>query len=71
MREGDRELVRGGGQGQIVSLLELLLVVMLLEGDHLVGAKPGQGAPQQTVGVLLINLTNVQLRYFCGFRSDI
>ena len=59
MGEGDRELVGGGGQGQVVSLLELLLVVMLLEGDHLVGAEPGQGAPQQTVRVLLVNLSNV------------
>ena len=57
MREGDRELVGGGGQRQIVSLLEFLLVVMLLEGHHLVGPEVGQGAPQQTVRVLLVNLS--------------
>ena len=57
MGEGDRELVRGGGQRQIVALLELLLVVMLLEGDHLIGAEAGQGAPQETVRVLLVNLS--------------
>ena len=59
MREGDRELVGGGGQGQVVSLLEFLLVVMLLEGHHLVGAQPGQGASQQTVRILLVNLSKV------------
>ena len=36
MGKGDRELVGGGGQREIVSLLELLLVVMLLEGDLIV-----------------------------------
>ena len=59
MREGDRELVRGGGQGQIVSLLELLLVVMLLERDHLVGPEPRQGPSQKTVRVLLVNLVKM------------
>ena len=59
MGEGDRELVGGGGQGKVVSLLELLLVVMLLEGHHLVGSQPGQCASQQTVRVLLVNLSKV------------
>ena len=59
MREGDRELVGGGGQGKVVSLLEFLLVVMLLEGHHLVGSQAGQGASQQTVRVLLVNLSKV------------
>ena len=59
MGEGDRELVGGGGQREIVSLLELLLVVMLLEGDHLVSPEPGQSPSQQTVRVLLVNLAKV------------
>ena len=56
VREGDRELVGGGGEGEVVPLLELALVVMLLEGDHLVAAQAGQGAAQQRVRVLLVNL---------------
>ena len=59
MREGDRELVGGGGEGEVVPLLQLALVVVLLEGDHLVAAQAGQGAAQQRVRVLLVNL-NIQ-----------
>ena len=56
VREGDRELVGGGGERQIVPLLQLALVVVLLEGDHLVAAQAGQSAAQQRVRVLLVNL---------------
>ena len=56
MGEGDGELVRGRGQGEVVALLQLLLVVMLLQRDHLVTAEAGQSPAQETVRVLLVNL---------------
>ena len=72
MREGDRELVGGGGEGEVVPLLQLALVVVLLQGDHLVAAQAGQSAAQQRVRVLLVNL-NTQGNMFIkdGFKWPI